>query len=100
MRALLLETLQGLAHLAIVRAPRRFMVRDLHRELRPSADLNGLVEGFKQPFPLITHVSGVEAAVARSNLGDRDDLIGVRIRPRHVYEAGGKAEGALRHRLL
>src|SRR5258708_4977017 len=66
-------------------------MRNFHRHAGFLADVDGFGDGFQFMYALIAHVAGVDAAVGRGSLGERDHFSGVGVDAGHVFEAGGKA---------
>jgi hypothetical protein len=80
--------------------PATLRCQNLDRDLRLAADGDRLLERRHLLVGLVAHVGGVDAAVARGDAGERDELVGLGVRARRVDEGRREAEGALLHRLF
>ena len=72
-------------------------VRDLHRHAGFLADVHGFGDGFDFVDAFVAHVAGVDAAVGRGGLGQRDHFGGIGVDAGHVFESGGEAHRAFAH---
>ena len=64
------------------------MVIDMHWNLSFVTDSNRLGEGLNDARPLVSQMTVVYATKARSNLGQFNDFLGVRVDCRYVFQAG------------
>ncbi len=76
---------------------RHLVMVDLNRNARSSSDLERLADRLENAYALVAHVRHVDPAVGRSDLGQRDDLVGACEHGGYVFESRGESEGALLH---
>ena len=72
----------------------------MHRDPGLGADPQGLVNRVEDPVGFVAHVAGVESLVSADNLGESDQLVGLRKGPGQVDQTGGQAHRAISHRLV
>ena len=80
--AAVLDERDGVGRLAPRRLARRLDVRDVDAAAAAAADRDGLLDGGEESARFVADVAGVEAAVLARDLGQGDDLVGLRRRCR------------------
>ena len=74
-------------------------VEDVHRYVRALPDLDGLVYGLKNAFPLIPYVRGIDPAVLPGDFRELDEIVRRRQAGRRLEEGRRETHGAFLHRL-
>ena len=96
----LLDGGDHLRHLAPVLFSRDFQMKDLHWDVGFAADLERFVQRVRFDVAFIADVRGVDAALLGRDLGQRDQLIGLRVRAGSVDQRARQSHRAVAHGIV